>query len=113
DAAKPIVLKVDPKSGKTLWKSEQYAEGCFLTGKYLYMTDAARAGFGMANAVEDAFGVASRSAGIVNIYRIDPSNGKQLWSFSKKGAPSDIDFSGNRLLLHYSDEIDVMKFLSF
>ncbi|MEO6036356.1 MAG: B-box zinc finger protein, partial [Verrucomicrobiota bacterium] len=42
DAAKPIVLKVDPKSGKTLWKSEQYAEGCFLTGKYLYMTDAAR-----------------------------------------------------------------------
>lgn len=113
DPVRPIVLKVDPKSGKTLWKSEQFGDGCFLTGKYLYLTDASRGGFAMANAVEDAFDAPSRSSGSLNVYRVDPSNGKKMWSFTKTGAPSNIDFFNNRILLHYSDEIEIMKFISF
>ncbi|MEO7515281.1 MAG: hypothetical protein ABIW93_05685 [Verrucomicrobiota bacterium] len=113
DAAAPIILKVDPKSGKTLWKCEKSGGGCFLTGKYLYITDAARGGLSMINAVEDAFGTASSAPGNFKIVRIDPSNGKKLWSFNKKGVPENIDFSENRILLHYGKEIQVMKFLSF
>ena len=30
DAAAPIILKVDPKSGKTLWKCDKSGSGCFL-----------------------------------------------------------------------------------
>jgi len=112
DAIQPIVLKVDPESGKTLWKTEQFGDNCFLTGKYLYMTDARRGGLDMLGAVEDGFGARSRSGTTFNIYRVDPANGKQLWSFNKQGTPSGIDFSNNRILLHYGDEIEIMKFIS-
>jgi hypothetical protein len=113
DATRPIVLKVDPKSGKTLWKSEQFGDGCYLTGKYVYMTDASRVGFSMITATEDAFGVAPRRNGNLNLYRIDPSNGKRLWDFHKKGSPQNIDFSQNRILVEYGDEIEILKFISF
>ncbi len=113
DAIRPIILKVDPKLGKTLWKSQQNGSGCFLTGKFVYMTDAARSGAAMINAVEDAFGSTARGESSFQLYRINPSNGKKMWSFTKAGMPSNIDFSHNRILLHYSDEIQIMKFISF
>jgi hypothetical protein len=113
DASEPIVLKVDPQSGKTLWKCNRSGDGCFLTGKYLYITDIARGGFAMINAVEDAFGARSSAGANFNIYRINPSNGKRIWSFNKKGVPDNIGFADNRILLHYGNEIQVMKFLSF
>jgi hypothetical protein len=112
DSIKPILLKVDP-SGKTLWKSDQSGGGCFLTGKYLYLTDAARGEFAMVAAAEDAFGVESQSGGNFRIYRLDPANGKKLWAFDKAGWPSNIDFSENRILLHFGNEIQIMKFISF
>jgi len=112
DATAPIILKVNP-SGKILWKCEQSGGGCFLTDKYVYITDASRGGFSMINAVEDAFGTASRAPGNFNIIRINPTNGKKIWSFNKKGVPDSIDFSKNRILLHYGKEIQLMKFISF
>ncbi len=112
DAIQPIILKVDPQ-GKTLWKSEQIGGRCFLTGKFVYVTDAARADFSLLLAVEEAFGATSRSSGNLTVYRLDPANGKKLWSFTKSGAPSDADFSNNRILLRYSDEIEILKFISF
>jgi len=113
DATAPIILKVDPKIGKILWKCEQSGGGCFLTDKYVYITDAARGGFSMINAVEDAFGTASKAPGNFNIIRINPTNGKKIWSFNKKGVPDSIDFSKNRILLHYGKEIQLMKYISF
>jgi hypothetical protein len=112
DAPAPIILKVDPKMGKTLWKCDQSGGGLFLTGKYVYITDVARGGFSMVHAVEQAFGTA-QAPGSFRILRINPSNGKKIWAFNKKGAPEDIDFSANRILLHYGTEIQVMKYLSF
>lgn len=113
DAIEPIILKVDPKTGKTLWKSKQMGSGCFPTGKYLYITDAGRGGFAMIRAVEEAFSAPSREGGSFQIFRMDPSNGKKLWSFVKEGTPENIDFANNRILLHYADEIEIMKFISF
>ena len=67
----------------------------------------------MINAAEEAFSTGSSAPGNFNIIRINPSNGKKVWSFNKKGVPENIDFSNNRILLHYGNEIQVMKFLSF
>ncbi len=113
DAAKPMLLKVDPKSGKTLWKTEQTGGNCFLTGKYVYLTDASRGGFAMINAIEESFGVIGRSGGSFNVYRINPASGKTLWAFNKAEAPSSIDFANNRILLQNGRNVEVLKFLSF
>ncbi|MEO7298073.1 MAG: PQQ-binding-like beta-propeller repeat protein [Verrucomicrobiota bacterium] len=112
DAVKSLLLKVDPTSGKTLWKTEQTGGNCFLTGKYVYLTDASRGGFAMANAIEDSFGVTGRG-GSFSIYRLNPSTGKTLWDFHRAGGPSNFDFANNRILLHYDSDIDIFKFLSF
>lgn len=113
DAPAPIILKVDPKSGKTLWKCDQTGGDFFLTGKYVYITDASRGGFSLIHAAEEAFGTASSAPGNFRIVRINPSNGKKVWAFSKKGMPENIDFSDKRILLHYGKEIQLMKFISF
>ncbi len=113
DAITPLVMKVDPASGKILWKSEQTCDQVFLTGKYLYVTDSSKKGFAMITAAEDAFGQGSRGGGGLRIYRVDPGNGKKLWSFNKVGVPENVDFSENRILLHYSNEIEIMKYISF
>ena len=112
DAITPLVMKVEAVSGKILWKSAQTCDEVFLTGKYVYVTDSSRKGFSMITAAQDAFGQSSKGGGL-RLYRIDPSNGKKMWSFSKQGQPENVDFSENRILLHYSNEIEIMKFISF
>lgn len=113
DAPKPIILKVDPGSGKTLWKCDETGGGLFLTGKYVYITDAARGGFAIINATEEAFGTESRSPVYFRIVRINPKDGKEMWTYRKQGMPENIDFAENRILLHYGNQIQVLKFLSF
>ena len=34
--AQPVVMKVDPKTGKVLWRVERIAKDCFLSGKFVY-----------------------------------------------------------------------------
>lgn len=112
DAPQAIILKVNP-AGKTLWKCDQSGGGLFLTGKYLYITDASHGGFSLINATKEAFETGSTGPGTFRVVRIDPSNGKKMWSFIKKGAPENVDFCENRILLHYGKEIQILKFLSF
>jgi hypothetical protein len=46
------------------------------------------------------------------LYRVDPSNGKDLWEFYRPKPPQSVDPRENRILLQYGKEILMLKFFS-
>ncbi|MEP6664736.1 MAG: hypothetical protein ABJC04_13850, partial [Verrucomicrobiota bacterium] len=113
DTIKPQLLKVNPASGKTLWKCELVGNTCFLTGKFVYLANTAPTGNAMLLGLEEGLGAQSHADANLLLFRLDPSNGERLWTLNKSGVPSGMDFFANRILLHYGNEIELLKYLSF
>ncbi len=113
DKVDAILLKVDPKSGKTIWKSVNHGQQCFFDGKYLFTTSSFIGGLGLGNALRDALDMATSGPSYFHIYRLDPDNGELIWDYGKNkdGTPSEIDFQKNKIALNYGDEVRVLKFL--
>lgn len=108
-----VLLKVDPKTGKILWKATNYGAQHFLTGKYLYGSSSFVGGLGLGNALKDALGMATSGPRYFHLYRLDPKNGELIWDYSKndEGSPRQIDFQNNKIAMNYGDEIRIMKLL--
>lgn len=113
DKIDSVILKVDPKDGKTLWKSVNHGQQCFFSGKYLFTTSSFVGGLSMGNALREALDMGTSGPSYFHIYRVDPSNGELIWDYSnnKDGAPNEIDFQNNKIALNYGDEVRVMKVL--
>jgi len=112
DAAKPVLLKVEAKSGKVLWRSSNIGD-CELSGEYLYAMNLQSGGFGLANGLGAALGSYSDSPSNFRLFRIDDETGKRVWDFYNKGGPNEVDFEGTRILLRFEKEVRVLKYLSF
>ncbi len=98
EKVRPVILKVDPANGKVLWKVENIADECILSGKFVY---AARSSSGM-------LGTGSH----FNLYRLNPENGKELWNYYQERWPRNTGYQGNRFMLQWKDEVQVLKFLT-
>ena len=88
-----VIMKVDPKSGKILWKVQRTGSDIYLSGKYLYTTEAVRAG-GM------------------RIYRLNPRNGEPVWEYYDPRYTENIAFKQNTIQLLYEDRLQVLRFIA-
>ena len=114
DSVKPVLLKVDPKSGRILWQLEDAGDDCFVSGKYLYATASGQMGVSLALALGNALGSAQSHGTHFHVYRIDPQTGKPLWSLYNKGeTPQDISFQDNKFVLRYDHDVQAWRFISF
>lgn len=113
DKTDAVLLKVDAKTGTTVWKSVNHGQQTFLSGKYVYGTSSFVGGMALGNGLRDALGMASSGPSYFHMYRIDPKDGKLIWDYGKNedGPPDQIDFQNNKILMNYGKEIRVMKFL--
>lgn len=102
----PVLLKVDPETGKVLWRADFIADNSFMSGKYIYAT---RTGMDRLSAVLNPF---DETPVHFHLYRVNPSNGKQMWDYYQKRAPARIDAHGNTILLHFRSELQVLRYLS-
>jgi len=109
DRPHPVIMKVDASSGKVLWKADQLGEQCYVSGKYVYVTESRISGL-------DVIRTAGGDDGNIpihhRIYRLDPSNGKYIWQYYQPQAPRHISVQQNRLLLQYGDEVRVLSYLT-
>ena len=94
----PVIMKVDPATGKVLWKVAQIADDCILSGQYVY---AAYLSGGLGG-----------GGTFFNLYRLDPANGKQLWHYYQERWPRNMGYQGTSFLLQWKDEVQVLKFLT-
>ena len=47
-----------------------------------------------------------------NLYRLDPASGKTLWQYYQPTWPRRTDVQDNQIMLHFSGELRVLKYLS-
>ncbi len=114
EQAAPVLLKINPASGKILWQVAKSGQSSFLSGPYLYTASAQQGGIAMANGLAEAVNAPRPDAPVYfHIYRLDPTDGKILWDFYREYAPAEFSFQQNRFLVRFGTDVQVWKFLNF
>ncbi len=107
DKAYPVLLKIDPASGKVLWRAEHIGDQCFASGKFVYATRSQISGLDMMKAaMNNDTGVPVH----FRIYRLKPAPGTVVWEYYQPKAPRFVQVQKNRILLQFADEVQVVGF---
>jgi hypothetical protein len=110
----PVLLKINPASGKILWQVAGQAQACYLSGPFLYVSTAQRGGIGLARGLAEGLNAPEPEAPVYfHLYRLDPADGRQLWDFYREEAPAEMAFQQNRFLLRFGSRVELWKFLTF
>lgn len=99
--SRSVVLKVEPKSGKIVWRAEERGLRCYLTGRFVYAVNYEPDDPELAEAVP-----------YLRVWRLDPEDGRAFWEHSDQRLPVALDFQANRFLLLFGDELQVWQFRS-
>ena len=106
-----ILLKVDPKSGKTIWGAEPGGFISYLSGKYIYAIDSYDPN---PDDEESSSDMTIQKPAFLRITRIRPSDGRVLWDYYDRArAPRSWHFDGNSIELVFKREVQVLRYLSF
>ncbi len=112
--AAPVLLKIDPSSGKILWQVANHGQGSFLSGPYLYTASAQLGGIALANGLSEALNTPRPDRAVYfRICRLDPADGRVLWEFYREEAAAEVSFRQNRFLVRFGSDVQVWKFLTF
>jgi hypothetical protein len=105
-----ILMKVDSKTGKTLWSIKPGGFISYLSGKIIYTVQAYDPNPMDEEQMSD---MAIQKPPYFRIARIDPKNGRILWEHYQDRVPFDVRFQDNSIELVFKREVQVLKFLSF
>jgi PQQ-like domain len=106
------LFKIDPRTGRTLWKTEPGGFISYLSGEFIYTVQIYNPGDDE-NKMADLAGITPNPAHIW-IRRINPRNGHVMWAYyqADKGAILNVRFKANSIELVFKKEVDVLKYLS-
>jgi len=107
-----IVVKVDPKKGKTLWSAQPGGQVNYVSGKFIYAVQSYNPGDedeGSPYTVETGF----ETAPYLRIKRINPKDGKVMWEHFQQRCPLDVEFDKDAIRLVFKKEVQVLRFLTF
>jgi hypothetical protein len=105
-----ILLKIDPRTGKTLWSVKPGGFISYLSSKYIYAVYVHQSD-------EDEEASAALTGmtphpPFIHIRRLNPRNGQVMWDYYQERAPLDVQFNGNMIEFVFKKEVQVLKFLS-
>ena len=106
----PVVLKVEPKTGKTLWRANNDGAVSYVSGKLVYTAESYHGDDDDADGllgVETVFHIPPH----IRIRRLDAGNGRVLWQHYQKRFPLDVRFDKNSIHLLFKKEVLVLKFI--
>ncbi len=105
-----ILMKMDSKTGKTLWSIKPGGFISYLNGKFIYTVQASDPNPMDEEQMSD---MAITKPPYFRIARIDSKNGRILWEHFQDRVPFDIRFQDNSIELTFKREVQVLKFLAF
>ena len=76
ERVQPIIVKVDPATGRALWRVEKIGNECYLSGKYVYLTQARTSALDVIASMSTGGGRAVSTT--FHLYRLNPKNGQPL-----------------------------------
>ncbi|HEY3761301.1 MAG TPA: PQQ-binding-like beta-propeller repeat protein [Verrucomicrobiae bacterium] len=109
-SASAVIMKVDPASGKILWKAGGSGYVTYLSGPFIYTLQSFDPG-DEEDQMSDATAGFMKPA-LTRIIRIDPSDGHQLWQWDESHAPMNVQFDNNYIEIVFKKEVRVLHFLS-
>ena len=114
ESTAPVIMKVDPSSGKILWQVQKLGQRTVLSEKYVYTVSADKGGVAMAVGLAEALNAPRPEAPeYFHIYRLDPASGEVMWEFYRNETPDEEAFQKNWFFLRYGNDVKVWKFLTF
>jgi hypothetical protein len=108
-----VVLKLDSKTGKTLWSAEPNGLINYVSGKYIFVVKMYQPY--EPDDEEEALiqSEEHQTPPYLRIKRINPATGQEMWEHFQQRAPLDIQFDRNTIRLVFRKEVQVLKFLAF
>lgn len=109
-----VVLKLDAKTGKTLWSVKPGGFISYLSGKFIYAVQSNDPNPTDEVVLNDSLQGLQKPA-FLRIVRINPKNGRAMWDYydARPRAPFFIRFKDNYIELLFKKEVQVLKFLTF
>ena len=105
-----ILMKVDSKTGKTLWSIKPGGFISYLSGKFIYTVEAYDPNPTDEEQMSD---MTLQKPPFFRIARINPKDGRIMWEHFQDRVPFDVRFSDNSIELVFKREVQVLKFLAF
>lgn len=113
DSTGDIVLKLDPKNGKEIWKHSMGGRIAYLSGKYIYTLSYTAPRDDDDEHDENLAALGLQSQPYLRIRRISPKNGRVLWDHYQPRGAVDIQIRDNTFQLVLKKEVQVLRFISF
>lgn len=109
-ATDDILMKVDPKTGKTLWSTKPGGFISYLSGKFIYTVQSYDPNPTDEEQMNDML---IQRKPYFRIARINPKNGRLLWEHYQDRVPFDVRFQDNAIGLVFKREVQLLKFVTF
>ncbi|HEX7654399.1 MAG TPA: hypothetical protein VF607_12895, partial [Verrucomicrobiae bacterium] len=106
-----VLMKLEPKTGKTLWTVKPGGVISYLHGKFIYTIQS----FDPNPTDEEENDMTSglSKPAYLRIARIDPKSGRLLWEHYQDRCPVDVNFTDNSIQLIFKREVQVLRYLTF
>jgi hypothetical protein len=106
-----VLLKIDSKTGKTLWSIKPDGYISNLSGKFIYTVASFDPNPGDQDVLNDMTDI--QKPPYLRIARLRPSDGRVLWEAHQDRCPVDVRFDENSIELIFKREVQVLRFLAF
>ena len=108
----PVVMKIDPATGKTLWTAQPHSFVSYTSGKYLYTVQMSEGG-SLPGTLGAVAGAAYETHSTFGLRRLNPKTGAVIWQYFQQRFPLDVKFDKNTIQVIFSDEVQVLHYLTF
>jgi len=108
-----VLLKLDPKNGRTLWSIKPGGFISYLKGKFIYAVQAYDPNPTDEDIIND-MAASLQKPPFLRIIRINPKNGRIMWDYyDRDRCPIDVRFNENSIELVFKREVQVLRYLTF
>ena len=107
-----VLLKIDTRTGKTLWSVKPGGFLCYLSGKYIYTLQSYDPNPTDVEVLSDTLEGLQKPP-CLHIARINQKNGRVMWDHYQDRAPVYFRFQDNSIELVFKKEVQLLTYLSF
>lgn len=105
------VLKVDPKSGRTLWTARNEGLITYIWDKYIYVAESYAGDDDDEEAALMGIKTGLEIPAHIRLRRLDAGNGRVLWEHYQPRCPLDVHFDRNTIQFLFKKEVQHLRFV--
>jgi len=112
DRTDDVVLKLDARTGREIWKYSMGGHLAYLSGKYLYTLSYLGPLDEGEELSPEMVAMGAQIKPYLRIRRINPRNGRVLWDYYQPRGPLDVQIHDNTFQVVFKQEVQVLRFLA-